>query len=163
MVLLQCLSKCSDPKSVGGILYSGKWQENQDFLLTLFEPGASAIIDRLEPPVTQFDDLLLEDDLSSIIHIHKSVFEHFDNQFKNFLSKGTNPSILSYYNAWISSVWVELLEYEKELMRGMFNTMIEAENYNKKTYDNEKMDIVREKVCEICAMVDLNEDSNEEE
>jgi hypothetical protein len=140
MVLLQCLSKRSDPKSVGGILYSGKWKENKDFLLTLFEPGEPAITDRLEPPAMRFDDFLLKDDLSSIIHIHKSVFEHFDKQLKNFLLKGTNPSILSHYNARISFVQGELVEYEKK-----------------------KMDKVREKVREICVMVDLNEDSNEED
>jgi hypothetical protein len=113
MVILQCLSKRSDPKYVDGILYSGKWQDNKEFFLTLFDPGAPAIIDHLEPPATQFDDLLLEDDLSSIIHIHKSVFEQFGKQFKNFLSKGTNPSILSHYNARISYLQVELVEYEK--------------------------------------------------
>jgi hypothetical protein len=75
MVHLQCLSKRSDPNYVGGILYYGKWQENKDFLLTLFEPEAPAIIDYLEPPATRFDDLLLEDDLSSVIHIHKG--NHF--------------------------------------------------------------------------------------
>jgi hypothetical protein len=64
MVLLQCLSKRSDPKSVGGILYSGKWQENKDFLLALFEPEEPVIIDHIEPPATRFDDFLLEDDLS---------------------------------------------------------------------------------------------------
>jgi hypothetical protein len=94
MVLLQCLSKRSYPKFVGGILYSIQWQENKDFLLTLFEPEAPAIIDYLEPPATLFDDLLLKDDLSSTIHIHKSIFEHFHKQFKNFILKGTNPSIL---------------------------------------------------------------------
>jgi hypothetical protein len=128
MVLLQYLSKRSDPKSVGGILYSGKWQDNKDFLLTLFEPGAPAIIDHLEPPAKQFDDLLLEDDLLSLIHIHKSIFEHFDKQFKNFLLKGTTPSILSHYNAQISCVQVELVEYEKEFMSGLFNTMVEEGN-----------------------------------
>jgi hypothetical protein len=140
IVLLQCLSKLSDPKSVGGILYSGKWLENKDFLLTLFNPGAPAIIDHLELPAILFDDLLLEDDLSSIINIHKSVFEHFDKQFKNFLSKGTTPSILLHYNARISYVQVELVEYEKEFMRGMFNTMVEERNYNKKTYNKKKME-----------------------
>jgi hypothetical protein len=48
-------------------------------------------------------------------------------------------------------------------MRGLFNTMVEQGNYNKKTYNKKKMDKVREKVREICAMVDLNEDSNEED
>jgi hypothetical protein len=48
-------------------------------------------------------------------------------------------------------------------MCGMFNTTGEEENYNKKTYNKKKMDKVREKVREICAMVDLNEDSNEED
>jgi hypothetical protein len=52
MVLLQCLSKRSYPKSVGGILYSGKWQDNKDFLLTLFEPEAPAIIDYIKPTAT---------------------------------------------------------------------------------------------------------------
>jgi hypothetical protein len=163
MVLLQCLSKRSDPKSVRGILYSGKWQENKDFLLTLFEPEAPTIIDYLEPPATQFDDLILEDDLSSGIHIHKSIFEHFHKQFKNFLFKGTTPSILSHYNARIRCLQVELVEYDKEYMRGLFNTMVEQGNYNKKTYNKNKMDKVREKVREICVMVDLNEDSNEED
>jgi predicted transcriptional regulator YdeE len=143
--------------------YYGKWQENKDFLITLFEPGSPAIIDHLKPPATRFDDLLLEDDCSSIIHIHKSVFEHFDKQFKNFLSKGIHPSILSHYNAQISYVHVALVEYEKEFMRGMSNTMVEEGNFNKKTYNKKKMDTVREKVREICAMVDLNENSNEED
>jgi hypothetical protein len=107
--------------------------------------------------------LLLEDDLSSNNHIHKSIFEHFHNQFKNFLLKGTNPSILSHYNAQICCVRVELVDYEKEFTHGLFNTMVEEGNYNKKTYNNNKMDKVREKVREICAMVDLNEDSNEED
>jgi hypothetical protein len=107
--------------------------------------------------------LLLEDDLSSIIHIHKSVSEHFDKQFRKILSKGTNPSILSHYNARISSLQVELVHYEKELMCGLFNTMVEERNYNKKTYNKKKMDTVREKVREICAMVNLNEDSDEED
>jgi hypothetical protein len=163
MFLLQCLSKRSDPKSVGGILYSGKWQENKNFFLTLFEPEAPAIIDYLQPPATQFDDLILEDDLSSGIHIHKSIFECFHKQFKNFLLKVTNPSILSHYNARIRCVQVDLVEYEKEYMRGLFNTMVEQGNYNKNTYNKKKMDKVREKVREICEMVDLNEDSNEEE
>jgi hypothetical protein len=48
-------------------------------------------------------------------------------------------------------------------MRGLFNTMVEEGNFNKKTYNKKKMDIVTEKVREICAMVDLNEDSNEED
>jgi hypothetical protein len=43
-------------------------------------------------------------------------------------------------------------------MRGMFSTMVEEGNYNRRTYNNKKIDTVREKVCEICAMVDLNED-----
>jgi hypothetical protein len=124
----------------------------------LFELRAPAILDHLEPPATQFDDLLLKDDLSSIIHIHKSIFEQFDKQFKNFLSKGTNPSILSHYNARIISVQVEIVEYENECMRWLFNTIVEAGNYNKKTYSNKKMDIVREKVRKIYVMVDLNED-----
>jgi hypothetical protein len=85
-----CFSKRSDPKSVEGILYYGNWQENKNFLLTLFEPEAPAVIHYLEPPATQFHGLLLEDDLSSGIHIHKSIFEHFHKQFKNFLLKGTN-------------------------------------------------------------------------
>jgi hypothetical protein len=42
-------------------------------------------------------------------------------------------------------------------------TMCALTNYNKKTYNNKKMDKVREKVPEICAMVDLNKDSNEED
>jgi hypothetical protein len=156
------LSKRSDPKSFGGILYAAKWQENKIFLLALFEPVAPAILDYLEPPATQFDDLLLEDDLSLGIHIHKSIFEHFHKQFKNFLLKGTYHSILSNYNARIHCVQVKRVEYKKELMRGMFNSMVEEGNYNKKTYNKKKMDKVTEKVREICAMVDLNEDSNEE-
>jgi hypothetical protein len=107
--------------------------------------------------------LLLEDDLSSGIHIHKSIFENFHKQFKNSLLKGTNPYILSHYNARIRCVQVELVEYEKEFMRGLLNAMVEERNYNKKTYNKKKMDKVREKVRKICAMVDLNEDSNEED
>jgi thiamine kinase-like enzyme len=107
--------------------------------------------------------LLLEDDLSSLIHIHKSIFDHFHKQLKNFLLKGTNPFILSHYDAQIICVQVELIEYEKEFMRGMFNTMVEEGNYNKKTYNKKKMDKAREKVRTFCAMVDLNEDSNEED
>jgi hypothetical protein len=125
-------------------------------LLTLSEPEAPAIINFLEPPTTQFDDLILKDDLSSGIHIHKSIFEHFHKQFKKILLKETNPSILSHYNARICCVQVELVEYEKEYLRGLFNTMVEQGNYNKKTYNKNKMDKVREKVREICAMVDLN-------
>jgi hypothetical protein len=162
-VLLQCLSKCSDPKYVGGILYYGKRQDNKDLLLTLLQPEAPAIMDYLEPPATRFDDLILEEKLSSDIHIHKSIFEHCHKQFKKILLKGTNPSILSHYNARIHCVQVELVEYEKAYMRGIFNTMVEQGNYNKKTYNKKKMDKVREKVHEICAMVDLNEDSNEED
>jgi NAD-specific glutamate dehydrogenase len=100
---------------------------------------------------------------SSIIHIHKSVFEQFDKQLKNCLLKGTNPSIMSHYNARISCVQVELVDYEKEFMHGLFNTMVEEGNYNKKTYNKKKIDTLREKVREICAMVVLNEDSNEED
>jgi hypothetical protein len=133
------------------------------FLLTLFEPEAPAIIDYLEPPATHFDDLLLEDDLSSGIHIHKYIFEHFYKQFIHFILKGTNHFILSNYNARIRCVQIELVEYEKEFMGGMFNTMVKEGNYNKKTYNKKKMDKVREKVRKICAMVDLNEDSNEED
>jgi hypothetical protein len=48
-------------------------------------------------------------------------------------------------------------------MHGLFNTMVEEGNYNKNTCNKKKMDKVREKVREICAMVDLNEDSNEED
>jgi hypothetical protein len=48
-------------------------------------------------------------------------------------------------------------------MHGMFNTMFEEGNYNNKTYNKKKMGKVREKVREICAMVDLNEDSKEED
>jgi hypothetical protein len=48
-------------------------------------------------------------------------------------------------------------------MRGLFDTMVEEGDFNKKTYNKKKMDKVREKVCEICAMVDLNEDSNKED
>jgi hypothetical protein len=59
------------------------------------------------------DDLILEDDLSLGIHIHKSIFEHFHKQFKNFILKGTNNSILSHYNARIGCVQVELVEFEK--------------------------------------------------
>jgi hypothetical protein len=55
MVRLQCLSKPSDPKYVGGILYYGKWKENKDFFVTLFTPGEPALIDHLELPATLFD------------------------------------------------------------------------------------------------------------
>jgi hypothetical protein len=68
-----------------------------------------------------------------------------------------------HYNDRISYAQVELVEYEKEFMRGLFNTMVEEGNYNKKTYNKKKMDTMREKVREICAMVDLNENSNEED
>jgi hypothetical protein len=74
MVIIGCFSQYEDPKSLGGILFSGNCQENQDFLLTLFDPKARAILQYIEPPTTICDRLLQDDDLSSIITIPKCVF-----------------------------------------------------------------------------------------
>jgi hypothetical protein len=54
-------------------------------------------------------------------HHSKVSIEHLDTDFKDFLSKGTNPAILSHYKALIHAVEFDLVKYERECMRELFN------------------------------------------
>jgi hypothetical protein len=54
-------------------------------------------------------------------------------------------------------VKIDLVKYEREHMHGIFNKIIEEGNFNKNIYNKKKMDIVRQKVHDICVMVKLND------
>jgi hypothetical protein len=55
-------------------------------------------------------------------------------------------------------VQFDLVNYEREYMRGLFNKMIEEGTFNKKVYSKKKMDISRKKVHDIDAMTDLDKE-----
>ena len=98
MVILRCFSKTDDPTSVGGILHSGSYQDNKEFLLSLFDPNQLAILGILEPPAFQFARLI-DDKISPPIALPDCVLRHFNKMFKRVLKRGSDPSLKSHLRA----------------------------------------------------------------
>jgi hypothetical protein len=156
MVLLQCLCDHDDPLSVGGILHGGKWQDNREFLLQLFDPEQRAIVPHLKAPASRFDSLL-ETPLSPLLSIPDCVFHHFHHSIKTFMDLERDPFFTGHYTEAIRSVQLKLVQYECEHMRLLFAKMIDTGTYDKKKYTKKKMDVVRENVDFVMRMAKIED------